>query len=138
MKVSSKIILGFLTLISLTIVVLVNQFYVIYQLQSVNRDLSGIDMSSVTILLSMQELASTLNNDLTKKYFGLGLDPSYAEQITTLRNDLLEHLDRLRNTVRAEGERAETRKVSEATEKIASALNDYWRVFNRFKDENQT
>ena len=128
MKVTSKIISGFLILMLLGVVVLAHQLSVIHQMRTANHDLSEIDVTSATTVLHMKELAALLN-DNTRRYL-VGLDPAYAGLIDDFRNDFIEELTRLRKTVRSERERAET-------EKLAAALDDSWRAFNRLKDQNQ-
>src|SRR5262249_27970006 len=129
MKVSSKIISGFLVLMLLAIVVVSNQISVIHQMQAVNRDLSEINIKSATIVLGMQRNADLLGDD-SKKYFS-GLDPLYERQTADLRNDFLEGLARLRQTARSDHEKVELAKLQEA-------LDDFWAVFNQLKQQNKT
>ena len=85
MKVSSKIIAGFLILMLLTIVVLANQLSVIHQMQSINREISEIDMNAASTVLRMQEVAAVIKED-SRKYFATG-DPIYDQQISDLRQE---------------------------------------------------
>src|SRR3954468_7545873 len=96
MKVSSKIISGFLTLMLLALVVLLNQLSVIHQMQAVNRDLSELNMNSATTVLKLKETADNLSEDSQKYLVGLG--PSYGQQVLNLRQDFLETLTELRKT----------------------------------------
>jgi signal transduction histidine kinase len=128
MKVSSKIIAGFLILMLLGIVVLANQLSVIDQMQAINRDLSEIDMNAASTVLRLEELAGVIKED-SRKYFATG-DPIYDQQITELRQEFQSSLAGLRKTARSDREHAET-------EKLASALQDYWTVFNRIKNKAQ-
>ena len=85
MKVSSKIIAGFLIVMLLAIVVLANELSVIHQMQSINRELSEIDMNAASTVLRMEEVAAVIKED-SRKYFATG-DPIYDQQITELRQD---------------------------------------------------
>jgi signal transduction histidine kinase len=124
MKVSSKIISGFLILMLLALAALAYQHTVINQVQKVNRDLSEINMNSATVG-RMVRIAGILNEDC-KKYFGPDLDPVYDRQITGFHQDFLDYLAELRHTARSGAERA-------AAERLADALDGYWRAFNRVK-----
>src|SRR5437773_1900055 len=119
MRVSSKIISGFLILMLLGLVVLANQLSLIHKMQLINRDLSEINMNSAITVLRMRELTDVLNND-SRKYFAVR-DSIYENLINESRQDLLDDLARLQKTVRSAAER-------EATAKLAAALDDYWRV----------
>jgi two-component system sensor histidine kinase GlrK len=129
MKVSSKIISGFLVLMLLAIVVVANQLSAIHQMRAVNQELSEINVKSATTVLQMQKLADLLGED-SRKYFA-GLDPLYAQQIADVRSDFLEDLARLRETARSGREQ-------EGTTALAKALDDYWRVFNSLKEQNRS
>jgi two-component system sensor histidine kinase GlrK len=133
MKVSSKIIAGFLILMLLGLVVLANQLSVIHQMQSINRDLSEINMSAATTVLAMRELTDILNDD-SKKYLAGG-DPIYERLIDSFRKEFLDDLAQLQRTVRSDRERQETAR-------LAAAFEDYSRIFNglkqRLKEQNQT
>jgi two-component system sensor histidine kinase GlrK len=127
MKVSSKIVAGFLILMLLGIVVLANQLNVIHQMQAINRDLSEIDMNAASAALGMEEVAGVIKED-SRKYFATG-DPIYDQQIADLRQEFRSSLAGLRKNGRSDRERAET-------ENLASALEDYWTVFNRIKQQD--
>jgi two-component system sensor histidine kinase GlrK len=125
MKVSNKIISGFLILTLLAVVVLGNQLTVIHQMQTMNRNLADVDMKAATTALDTEELVDIINDD-TKKYFFVSPDAGYEEHIAGLRQSLLEDLAKLEKSARSESTRAVTQKLSEA-------LEDYWQVFNRLK-----
>jgi signal transduction histidine kinase len=127
MKVSNKIISGFLILTLLAIVVLGNQLNVINQMQTMNRDLADIDMKAATIALDTQKLVEIISDD-SKKFFTVTPDPIYEEQIVGLRGDFLDDLAKLQTSARSESTRAVTQKLSEA-------LEDYWQVFERLKHQ---
>src|SRR5437764_1598771 len=106
MKVSSKINSGFLILMLLAIVVLLNQYSVIHRLQAVNTDLSELSMSSATTVLRIKNTEDVLIDD-SKKYLS-GLGETYAQQATDGRQEFLARLTELRKTVRSDAERAAT------------------------------
>src|SRR5262245_16766317 len=122
MKVSNKIISGFLVLTLLAIVVLGNQLTVIDTMHSVNRDLAESDIPNATIVLDMQNIVEGLNDD-NKKYFFVSTEP-YEKLIDGFRSDFLGDLAKLRETARSESER-------EVTQKLGEALDVYLEVFNR-------
>src|SRR5215831_3502163 len=129
MKVSSKIIVGFLVLLLLGVIVLVLQLSAIHQMQAVNRDLSNLNVIAATSVLRLQKLAELLGDD-SKKYLAT-LYPEYDGQLSEFRDDFLEELDRLKQTLSTDRERVES-------EKLSVALDDFWTVFNRFKAENKS
>src|SRR2546421_10014317 len=112
MKVSSKIILGFLVLLSVVAGVLAYQFSAIRQIQSANRELSEINVVSAKTALQMQKLAGLLGED-SLKYFS-GLDSIYAQQIVDFRADFIESLVRFRKNAKSEREQAEAEKLGRA------------------------
>jgi signal transduction histidine kinase len=127
MKVSSKIVAGFLVLMLLVVVVLANQLSVIHQMQAINRDLSEIDMNAASAVLRMEELAAVIKED-SRKFFATG-DPIYDQQIADIREEFQSTLNGLQKNGRSGRERAETQK-------LATALEDYWSVFNRIKKQD--
>ena len=127
MKVSSKIIAGFLVLMLLALVVLAKQLSVIHQMQAINRDLSEIDMNAASVVLRMEEVATVIKED-SRKYFATG-DSIYDQQIADLRQEFQTDLYELKKNGRSDRERAEI-------EKLASALEDYWTVLNRIKKQD--
>jgi signal transduction histidine kinase len=128
MKVSSKIVLGFAILLLVALVSIWYQITVIHRMQSVNQDLSELNIMSATTALSIWQDTQTLTQD-SKKYF---LDNKvYAELIAQTRDDILDGISALQETVRSERERKET-------ENLKTALDDYWDAFNRLKQENDS
>ena len=119
-KVSTKIISGFLILMLLAIAVVAYELSVVYQMQAVNHELAGIDINAATTALDMEKLADLLKED-SEKYFG-GLDPIYDRQTASYRDDFVEDLTKLEKTVRSESERAGTaRAAHQATPPAAVA-----------------
>src|ERR1051325_1113090 len=127
MKVSSKIIAGFLVLMLMALVVLANQLNVIHRMQSINHDLSEINMNAASAALRMEEVAGVIKED-SRKYFATG-DPIYDQQIADLREEFQASLAGLQKNARSTRERAES-------EKLARALQDYSDAFNKTKRED--
>ena len=86
MKVSSKIISGFLVLMLLSIVVVAYEVSVVYQMQAVNRELADVDVKAAATALDMEKLVDLLD-EYSKKYFG-GLDPLYDKKAADYRGEL--------------------------------------------------
>jgi signal transduction histidine kinase len=130
MRVSSKIIAGFLALMLLAIIVVANQLMAIRQMQAVNHDLSEIDFSKSAItVLDMQRLADLLGDD-SKKYFAT-LDSLYERHTTRLRDEFIEDLGKLRQSASSEREQAQLAKVQEA-------FDNLWLEFNTLKQQNKS
>jgi len=130
MKVSSKIILGFLVLMVLAIIVVINQLSAIHQIRSANQDLSEINVKSATIVQEMQKSIDLLGDD-SRKYFVVNDPLQYEQQIALLREEFVDHVARLRLNVKSPREEAELANLEQA-------LNDFWAVFNRLKKQKQT
>jgi two-component system sensor histidine kinase GlrK len=129
MKVSSKIIAGFLILMLLGVIVLLNELNVIHQMQTVNQELSDINVYAATIVLDVQRRVDLIEDD-TKKYLS-SLDPLYYNLLADeLRNELLADLDHLRQKVNSEREHS-------AIVKLGEAFDSYWITFHRFKEQNK-
>src|SRR5215510_12323835 len=129
MRVSSKIIAGFLAVMLLAIIVVANELVAIRQLQAVNRDLGEINVNTATTILDMLKAGDLLTED-SRKYFA-GLDALYERLMFNSRDDYLEDLGRLRQTARSEREQAQIAKCREA-------LDDLLLVFNQIKQQNKT
>jgi two-component system sensor histidine kinase GlrK len=129
MRVSSKIIAGFLAVMLLAIIVVANELAAIRQLQAVNRDLGEINVNTATTILDMLKAGDILTED-SRKYFA-GLDPLYERLMFNSRDDYLEDLGRLRQTARSEREQAQIAKCREA-------LDDLLLVFDKFKQQKTT
>src|SRR5436309_6855407 len=128
MKVSSKIIAGFLILMLVGLVALANQLSVIHQMQAINHDLSEINMNLASTALRLQELASIVAEDSRK--FLVTHDTIYERQIAEIRQEFLGKLEILEKTGRSKREVAEN-------EKLRRAVTNYWDVFNRIKGQGR-
>lgn len=127
MKVSNKIISGFLVVMLLAIAVLAYQLFVIHRMQNVNQMLSGIDVNAATTALETEKLAEDITDD-SKRIFTV--DPTYEDQLTEDRTYFLEHINKLNETARIDSERA-------AITKLREALDAYVDVFNRLKEQDK-
>jgi signal transduction histidine kinase len=129
MRVSSKIIAGFLAVMLLAIIVVANQLTAIQQLGAVNHEMSEIDVAKSAItVLDMERAADVLGDD-AQKYF-TGLDPLYEQHMMRVRDEVLEDFDRLRQTATSEAEQAQLAKVRES-------LDNLLLVFNRLKQQKK-
>ena len=128
MRVSTRVVAGLGVLMLLTFAGLAYQVTIIHQMQSVNRDLSGINFQSASTALSLLEIGRTIG-EFSRKYF-VAADPAYERAVESTRLEFLDSLAELRKTVR-------TGKEREALEVLTKAFDDYWQVFNRVKNESQ-
>jgi len=126
MKVSSKIIAGFLILMLVALVALANQLSVIHQMQAINHDLSEINMNLASKALRMEQLASIIEED-SRKFFATR-DALYERQIAEIRQEFVSNLEFLAKTGRSKTEASQT-------EKLSNALSNYWDVFNRARND---
>src|SRR5687767_15178434 len=100
MKVSSKIIAGFLILMLLGLVLVASQLSVIDRMQSVNRDLSEIDFESALAALEMQLLVETIAAD-SQRYIISSDHQIYDVLLADERKDFLDHLALLQRNARS-------------------------------------
>ena len=128
MKVSSKIIAGFLILMLVALVALANQLSVIHQMQAINHDLSEINMNVASKALRMEQLASIIEED-SRKFF-VTRDAIYERQIAEIRQEFVSNLEFLANSGRS-------KSVTSETEKLSHALANYYDVFNRIKSDDR-
>jgi two-component system sensor histidine kinase GlrK len=128
MKVSSKIIVGFLFLMLLAVVFMANELNAIHQMQAVNRELSQTNLRSAKLVLEIQKLADLFNED-AQKYFS-SLDAIYDDQIGDVHKDFQDHLGYLRETINSDRERTEL-------EKLSMALDGCWEAYNALKKQNK-
>src|SRR5262249_34801935 len=96
MKVSSKIYSGFLLLMLLAVIVIGNQWQAIHQMQTVNKELSEINVKSAETVLTLQRVAWVLGQDSTK-YLAL-LHPEYLTIVEEDRTEFLQYFDDLSKT----------------------------------------
>jgi signal transduction histidine kinase len=130
MKVSHKIISGFLILMLLGLVVLVNQLNYIRQMQSINQELSEINFNAALATLRMLQLAEVMGADAEKYFifFRVSENETNSEQLESDRRDFLTDLATLQKTASSDKEREETAK-------LVKAFDDFWTVFTRYRNE---
>src|SRR5262249_13813343 len=92
-------------------------------------DRADSNMSSALTAVEMIRLAAILTED-SQKYLA-GRDPGYEQLVTRSRDDFAEYLARLEKTTRSDSERRETAR-------LVKALDEYWKVWNRIKHQNQS
>jgi two-component system sensor histidine kinase GlrK len=128
MKVTSKIISGFLILMLLAVVVLAYELTVIREMKSVNRDIAETDMSAATAALDAEKHSETLVKD-SKRYFAT-LDEDYYGHVTADRADFIADLSKLEKTSRFDTERV-------AVAKLQEALDQFWTAFNAVRKDGK-
>ncbi len=128
MKVSNKIISGFLVAMLLAIAVLANQLRVVHQMQNVNQVISDVDVNAARTALDMKTLADDITED-SRKYFAV-LDPIYEQKLVDHRAEFLDDIAQLDKAALNDSEHA-------AITKLRQALDDYWAAFNRLKEQNR-
>lgn len=120
MRVSTKIVAGFAVLLGLTCIGLAYQVSVIHQMQSINQDLSAIDLRSASVALRIIQLGQTLE-EFSLKYF-VTEDPIYERQIDKVKQEFLSNLTEMRDNVRSERERAEVERMFLTLDEYSAAL----------------
>jgi two-component system sensor histidine kinase GlrK len=128
MRVSTKIVSGFGILMVLAVVALAYQVSVIHEMQSINRDLSGVNFRAASTVLEMLHILETVE-EFSTKYFLLGY-PVYEQTLTDVRQEFMEDFQQLQTTVRTDQEREELDRLSEA-------WNHYWTVFEDQKQKRR-
>lgn len=124
MRVSTKTVSGFGILLVLACIGLAYQVSVLHQMQSINRDLSAINLRAASASLRTMQLGLTLE-EFARKYFVAG-DPIYERQIEGVRQEFLNNLADMRDTVRSGRERSEV-------ERMFLTLDEFWKEFTSRK-----
>jgi len=127
MKVSSKIISGFLILMLLAIVVVAYELSVIYQMQGVNKELADIDINAAATALDMDKATERL--DEYSRKFLVTLEPLYDKKTVDKRDEFLVDLGYLQNAARSKSELA-------TMEQVREALESFWGVYNNLKQQH--
>jgi two-component system sensor histidine kinase GlrK len=121
MKVSTRIILGFGILMALAIVAVLYQISVIHEMQSVNHELSAINVRAAETALKMLQLTDEIQDSVLKSYISPG--PFYNQ---LLDEDLKEYADELRQlteTVRSKDEQAQVSHLAFTLQEYLSVLD---------------
>jgi two-component system, NtrC family, sensor histidine kinase GlrK len=110
MKVSTRIIAGYVILILLTVAIFSYQVYMILQLNEINIQLSQVNVENALKSLQLQ-YDQRLIEESALKYYGTG-DPIYKNLFDQNGSDFETHLMNLQPTVTSEAELEAIRKVS--------------------------
>jgi two-component system sensor histidine kinase GlrK len=112
MKVSTRIIAGYVILILLTVAILSYQVYTIRQLNDINGNLSQVNVDNALKSLQLQYDERVIE-EWAQKYYGTG-DKTYKDLFDLAGNDFEMDLMKLEPTVTSEAEREAIRKVSQS------------------------
>jgi len=111
MRISNKIATGYTILILLIVAVFSYQLAVIHQMQSITRDLGGLNFNSA--LLSLELLRDLEQvEEFTRKLVATGGDPGYASQLDERRQGFSSSLDELEALQLSPEERADVEQLS--------------------------
>jgi two-component system sensor histidine kinase GlrK len=125
MRVSTRIILGFATLMILLVCALAYQVSIIHEMQSINQDLSSTNFNAASSVLRLRQYGDSID-ELSQKYF---VSPvSYEPQLESYHKQFLDELTTLRGTVRTDSERIEV-------ERLSQRLDEYYRVWEEEKSK---
>jgi len=121
MKVSTRIVTGFGILLALGVATAAYQISIIDHLQTINRDLSQVNLEAAGIVQDMHQDMFDLE-DYSRKYFALGGDSLYEQELSGIRGDFTTDLTRLESKARTPRER-------EALKQLSRSWDDFWRTF---------
>jgi two-component system sensor histidine kinase GlrK len=111
MKIAAKITAGYGILIALTIGVLIYHVSLIQDLESVNRNLSGINFQAAMIALQLNRDLDHLE-EYTEKFFVTG-DPGYAAKLKDMQEAFTADLRKMKSLGRSEKEQVEIKRLSQ-------------------------
>ena len=123
MKIAAKISSGFVTLIALIAVVLSYQLTLFYQMQSINRDLFGINFRAAIVSLQLVRDLDQVE-EFTRKFFATEGDPDYASQMEDMRNAFSQGLQELQSLRLTAKEKDEVGRLSGLWSELAQAFPD--------------
>jgi two-component system sensor histidine kinase GlrK len=111
MRISNKIASGYTILIVLIVVVFSYQLSLIHQMQSITRDLGGLNFRSA--LLSLELLRDLEQvKEFTLKLFATGGDPGYAGQLEEMRRAFTLSLEDLKTLEVSPAEKTEINELA--------------------------
>ena len=111
MRISNKIATGYAILILLIVAVFSYQLALIHQMQTITRDLGGLNFRSA--LLSLELLRDLEQvKEFTQKLFATGGDPGYAGQLAEMRSSFSLSLVELRELELSPTEHAEADRLA--------------------------
>src|SRR6188768_993593 len=120
MKVSTRIIAGYVVLILVTVAVFSYQVYMILQLNEINIQLSKVNVENALKSLQLQ-YDERMIEDFAQKYYGTG-DPIYKDLFEDYGRVLETDLMNLEPTVTSEAELEAIRKVSRSWKAVQAIL----------------
>jgi two-component system sensor histidine kinase GlrK len=126
MRVSTKIISGFATVLLVALGALTYQVMIVHRMQSINKDLSQVNFEAATVVQQMDQRMLDLDANI-KKYFVTNGDPIYMKELADLRTEVGVDLGKLEATARTPPER-------EAVKELSAAWSEFWRLFDEWKD----
>jgi two-component system, NtrC family, sensor histidine kinase GlrK len=132
MKLAAKISAGYGVLIALIVAVLSYQISLFYQMQTINRNLSGIDFRSAILSL---ELLRDLDQaeEFTRKFFATGGDPDYAQQMRQMRDAFSQRLSVLESLPISPQEKEEADSLSNLWRQLSQASADHEQGYRSMK-----
>jgi len=118
MKVSTKIVYGFGTLIALMAALVVFQVLLINRVRTIVQDLSSVSFEVASTAL---ELAADMNqvDEFARKAIELG-DADYAKELASLQEEVERKLEQLNATAKSEKELAEVKRLSRFWEEFVA------------------
>src|SRR4051812_9967140 len=120
MRVSTKTVSGFGILLGLACISLAYQVSVLHQMQSINRDLSAVNLRSASSALRTMQLSDTLE-EFARKYF-VAADPIYERQMEEVQQEFTSTIVDMRTSVRSNHERSEVERMAATFEEFRKAF----------------
>jgi len=119
-RIATKIISGYAILIALMAAVLVYQVASIHHMQSINKNLSGLNFSAARTSIQLMR-DRDLVEEYTKKSFIVG-DPDYVEKLREFKEGFASSLQDERYLGRSEREQVEINRLVQFWEEFSQAL----------------
>ena len=120
MRIATKIISGYAILIALMAAVLVYQVASIHHMQSINKNLSGLNFSAARTSIQLMR-DRDLVEEYTKKSFIVG-DPDYVEKLREFKEGFASSLQDMQYLGRSEREQVEINRLVQFWEEFSQAL----------------
>ncbi len=126
MKVSTRIILGFATLLLVAFAALAYQVSIIYTMQTINQNLSSVNFSAAATIQKLEATTIVDLEDYSKKYFARNGDVTYEELLADVRLEFSDEISQLESKSRV-------RKEKDAIAELSKESNDFWNLFVKAK-----
>lgn len=120
MRIATKIISGYAILIALMAAVLVYQVASIHHMQSINKNLSGLNFSAARTSIQLMR-DRDLVEEYTKKSFIVG-DPDYVDKLREFKEGFASSLQDMQYLGRSEREQVEINRLVQFWEEFSQAL----------------